>query len=455
MLIRFVMNNIFSFGEEKEFNMLSAPRLRTLKEHKYDINGFNILKMSSIYSANRAGKSNVVNALSLLQDLVIDESVPRKISDIEFKFKKNKNKEPLMFVVEFFQNDKSFLYGLEILNGIVITEELYQTGLGRTKDILLFERKTNVENKKITITSPLLDNNEKNRVLKSVIEDNLAKENKTIFKLLTTFDNENLSDVEIAFEWFQNTLIIVTPDAKPSALAHHIDVDKEFKNYAQDMMKSFNIGINDIKTEKKTLKEFFGEDDMSELDNIIKEVEASAKKMVGLRAKNGSEIIIVKEEDEVYVKKLQIEHMGKNDIKAMFDLDEESDGTIRLLDFTPAFQDIVTNKKVYIIDEIERSIHPLLIKELVRKFSADNETKGQLIFTTHESNLLDQSIFRQDEIWFAEKDKNGCTDLYSLSDFKEHNTIDIQKGYLTGRYGSIPFLGNLTDLNWNQYDIEK
>ncbi|MDC9725519.1 MAG: AAA family ATPase, partial [Gammaproteobacteria bacterium] len=105
--------------------------------------------------------------------------------------------------------------------------------------------------------------------------------------------------------------------------------------------------------------------------------------------------------------------------------------------------------------EIERSIHPLLIKELVKKFSEDTQTQGQLIFTTHESNLLDQKTFRKDEIWFAEKDNEGCTDLYSLSDFKEHNTTDIRKGYLSGRYGSIPFLANLKDLNWHEYDTKK
>jgi AAA15 family ATPase/GTPase len=77
------------------------------------------------------------------------------------------------------------------------------------------------------------------------------------------------------------------------------------------------------------------------------------------------------------------------------------------------------------------------------------------IFTTPESNLLDQNIFRLDEIWFVEKDKNGCTDIYPLSDFKEHNITDIKKGYLNGRYGSIPFLANLKDLNWHQYDSEE
>ena len=175
--------------------------------------------------------------------------------------------------------------------------------------------------------------------------------------------------------------------------------------------------------------------------------------MIGLRSKRGEELIVVEEDDKIWVKSLSLEHTGKNGNIAIFGLEEESDGTIRLLDFVPAFRDVITKNKVFVIDEIERSIHPLLIKELLKKFSSDTETKGQLIFTTHESNLLDQEIFRQDEIWFTEKDDNGSTDLYSLSDFKEHKTIDIRKGYLNGRYGSIPFLGNLEDLNWHKYDI--
>ena len=174
--------------------------------------------------------------------------------------------------------------------------------------------------------------------------------------------------------------------------------------------------------------------------------------MIGLRSRRGDEIIIVKENGVINVKQLKLEHKGKNGQLINFNIDEESDGTIRLLDFIPAFQDLISKSKVFLIDEIERSIHPLLIKELVKKFSEDNKSEGQLIFTTHESNLLDQDLFRQDEIWFAEKDKNGITDLYSLSDFKEHKTIDIRKGYLNGRYGSIPFLANLKDLNWHKYD---
>jgi len=453
MLIRLIVDNILSFGEEKEFNMLPMPRLRTLKEHKYTINDFEVLKMASIYGANGAGKSNLINSLIVLQELIINETTLINFSDVK-KFKFETEKKPQTFIIEFIQDDKAFLYGLEIFDNTIVTEELYLSGLGKKNNKLLFERKTDIETKVITLVSNLLEKNAENRTLKKVIEKNLSKSNKTVFKLLTTLDNPDLNEITLALKWFEESLVIVTPNAKPSALAHTIDSSQNFKMYTEDLMKSFHIGIDKIEVEKKTLEEFFGENDLTKLNKIIEELDASKNKMIGLQINNGQEIIITKEEEHIYVKKLQIGHTGKDNRKVMFDLDEESDGTIRLLDFTPAFQDITNNKKVYFIDEIERSIHPLLIKELINKFSKDTQSNGQLIFTTHESHLLDQNIFRQDEIWFAEKNKNACTDLYSLSTYKEHNTIDIRKGYLMGRYGSIPFLGNLKDLNWHDYDIK-
>jgi len=453
MLVRFIINNILSFGEEKEFNMLPMPRLRTLKEHKQNINGLEVLKMASIYGANGAGKSNLIKSLLMLEELILQESRLINFSESR-KFKFTKDSKPQTFIIEFIQEKSVFIYGLEIFNNIVLTEELYISGLGKKENRLLFERTTDIETKKITLTTPLLTS-EEGRVLKRVIEKNLAKPNQTLFKLLTTLDNPDLSEINTALDWFRDTLVIVTPDSKPSVLAHKIDSNQNFKLYAEDLMKSFHIGIDRVEVEKRTLEEFFGEDNLKKLDDILEKLNVSKNKMIGLQINNGQEIIITKEEDGVYVKKLQISHIGKDNIEAMFDLDEESDGTIRLLDFAPAFQDIAINQRVYIVDEVERSIHPLLIKELISKFSKDTKSNGQLIFTTHESNLLDQNIFRQDEIWFAEKDKNGCTDLYSLSDYKEHNTIDIRKGYLMGRYGSIPFLGNLKDLNWHDYNVEE
>ena len=451
MLIRFTIENVFSFGERKEFNMLPYPRLGTLKSHRYNIIDFEILKMASIYGANGAGKSNLVKAIHYLQKLVLNEGIPLRLRESQFKFFSKDSNKSQVFAIEFIQDNIPFYYGIEILNGLIQTEELYRSGLGKKKDELIFERKTNKKEKTTIQFLDDFENDEKSQLLKAILIEEFVKPNESVLKILSNRDNKYITDIKKVFTWFDDTLQIITPESKPRALAHRIDVDSEFKKYAEDLMCSFNIGISSLTSEKKDIREFFGEDNENELETLIKELEDSSKHMIGLSTRRGDELVIVKEEEKILVKTLKVGHVGKNNLSVLFDLEEESDGTIRLLDFVPAFRNVIASPKVFIIDEIERSIHPLLIKELVRKFSLDKGTKGQLIFTTHESNLLDQKIFRQDEIWFAEKDKNGSTDLYSLSEFKEHKTIDIRKGYLNGRYGSIPFLANLKDLNWNEY----
>lgn len=455
MLVRFVVENLFSFGERKEFNTIPNNRLKTLCHHKYNIDGFNILKTSSIYGANGSGKSNLVNSIKLFQQLILNEEIPFRIKDVQFKFNSNDDNKKQIFAIEFIQEDTAFYYGIELIGDCIATEELYLSGLGKNPDELIFERKTN--NNKITSIQFLADfeNDEKSQLLKSILLEEFVKHNEPILKLISKRENKFLKNVKKAFRWFDDTLQIITPDARPTGLALRIDKDKKFKQYAEDTMCAFNLGITSLTTEKKDIKEFFGEEDPSELKEFIKKVDDSENGMIGLRSNNGNEIVLVKENDKVVVLNLKIGHTGQEGKSALFELEEESDGTVRLLDFIPAFQDLTTKNRVFIIDEIERSIHPLLIKEVVKKFSLDEKTKGQLIFTTHESNLLDQELFRQDEIWFAEKDSTGNTDLYSLSDFKEHKTIDIRKGYLNGRYGSIPFLANLKDLNWHDYDTHQ
>ena len=454
MLIRLVIENLFSFGERKEFTTIPNSRLKTLEHHKYTTNGFSILKTSSIYGANGAGKSNLIKSLVLFRNLIVNGEIPYSLRNSTFKFNENDDSKDQLFAVEFLQNDIAYYYAI-ILNGVTIKmEELYLSGLGKSPDKLIYERKT--DNEDITIISFLeeFEQDEKSQMLKSVLED-FIKPDEPILKLLSKRNNIYLENVKNAYKWFEETLQIITPDSKPRALAHELDTDNDFKMFAEDFMSSFNIGITKLSSEKTNIKDFFGEDNSEQLDKLVNEVENAPKKMIGLRSKNGEEIVIVKENDDIWVKSLKVGHIGKKEKTVLFDLDNESDGTVRLLDFVPAFKEIVSQNRVFIIDEIERSIHPLLIKELIQKFSYDKSSKGQLIFTTHESNLLDQNIFRQDEIWFAEKNQNGSTDLYSLNDFKEHKTIDIQKGYLNGRYGSIPFLGNLQDLNWHNYDTNK
>jgi uncharacterized protein len=454
MLIRFIVENIFSFGDRKEFTTIPNSKLKTLNDHKFNETEFPILKLSSIYGANGAGKSNLVHALMLLQQLAVNDEIQFRLNDSQFKFNNGKNKKQVL-AIEFIQDHHAFYYALELFEGKVSTEELYTSGLGKVADELIYERKTSTNGHSTIKFNEDFENDAKSQILKAVLLEEFVKPNEPILRLLSNRDNKYFDNVKKAFSWFKETLQIITPNSKSIALAHRIDIDKSFKAYAEEMMQALNLGIDSLSSDQKRIEHFFIDADQFELEELKRKIEASPKNVTTSVVNNGEELIFVKEDGQIWVKTLKLGHSGKGHKVVKFDLDEESDGTVRLLDLIPAFKSAVSEKKVFIIDEIERSIHPLLIKELVRKFSEDTNTNGQIIFTTHESNLLDQDFFRQDEIWFVEKNKSGSSDLYSLSDFKEHKTIDIEKGYLNGRYGSIPFLGNLQELNWQKYDYKK
>ena len=139
---------------------------------------------------------------------------------------------------------------------------------------------------------------------------------------------------------------------------------------------------------------------------------------------------------------------------------EESDGTQRIFDFLPVMQEVKGMTSTYIIDELDRSLHPSLVRALVKRVVTDKKMKGQLIFTTHDAGLLDgeifrndtimdQDLFRRDEIWFVEKDRETQnTHLYTLDEFKPRTDLNLEKGYLNGRFGAIPFLAKLNELDW-------
>lgn len=450
MLLRFTIKNVFSVGHQREFNTMPNKRRGTLMHHIYNECDFEFLKMASIYGANGSGKSNIIKSLRLIQALVTNTKHPYGLLDTTFKFGNEKDQ---LLAIEYIEDGIPFYYAMILNEDRIAVEELYISGLGKNDDKLIYERRTDENNKTSIMFMDEFENINDNQVLKKILLQEFVKPDKPVMKLLSRRDNELLEPIKKAYKWFDETLQIITPEAQISILPHKMDVDPEFKKYVTQMMCSFNLGITDIKTDKIELDEVLGlENSNEDIEKIKKDLMREPETVISMRDKQKNEIVFVNENDKIMVKRLTVGHTGDDDKTVYFDIEEESDGTRRMLDYVPALRYIVFAPRVFVIDEIERSIHPLLIKEVVEKFSRDKNTRGQLIFTTHETNLLDQSIFRQDEIWFTEKDNNGSTDLYSLNDFKEHNSIDIQKGYLSGRYGSIPFLGNLKDLNWNKND---
>lgn len=449
MLIRFLIKNLFSFKDLTEFNMLPGRYSRMLY-HVYKDGGVDLLKLNAMYGANGAGKSNLIKALSLLSAFVGTGNLPVDLYSETFKFDKGSDEKDIYLGVEFVKENIPYYYGITINQGIIVEEELQISGLGKIQDYTLFNRTDKVKEKQLALTfSKEIMEDKEASLFPSFLENEVLQRNQPVLFYMASRKNKVFDPFRKAGQWLTQDLVPVFPNARPTGLTLHLEEDAGFRQFATDIMQAFNTGIKSIIVKTIPIQQFFGEDNKQQAEKVTAELKASPN---GIRQflTEHEEVIFVLEENRAVAKRLYFLHEtdGGN---AEFTASEESDGTRRLLDYLPAFYAAIQTPRVYLVDEIERSIHPLLIKALLKKFSHDQKTKGQIIFSTHESNLLDQDIFRPDEIWFAEKNMGGATEIYSLSEFKEHHTIDIRKGYLNGRYGGIPFLGNLKDLNWDSY----
>ncbi len=449
MLIRFLVKNLFSFEDLTEFNMLPG-RFNRLAHHVIKADKISLLKLNAVYGANGAGKSNLVNALSLLKNFLTDGEMPIEFISGTFKFDKESKVKDVYLGVEFIKEEIPYYYGLTINQGVIIEEELLISGLDEVSDKLLFSRTDNADEKNLNVVfSKEVEEDPEASLFPTFLKNEIIERNKPVLFYMKNRKNKVFKPFKDALEWFEKGFEVIMPHSKPRGLVLYLEKNKSLHEFAVDIMRTFNTGIYNIHLETIPAEDFFGEDDEKEVNRLVAALKANPDKVQILSAQS-EEVAFMLEDNKPVAKRIVLSHSEDNG-EAKFKFSDESDGTRRLLEYIPAIFEAVNKCKTYFIDEIERSIHPLLIKELIKKFSHDKKTKGQLIFSTHESNLLDQDIFRPDEIWFAEKNKKGATEVYALSEFKEHHTIDIRKGYLNGRYGGIPFLGHLKDLNWEKY----
>lgn len=452
MLIRITIKNIFSFKEETEFNLFPNKTQR-LPHHKVTKNDIDILRLSAIYGANGSGKSNLIKAVSLLENMIVDEGkLPKYFKDLEFKLKEEDlNNEPSSIGIEFFVRGKIYYYSISFREGIIYNEYLAESK--KESDILIFERCFEDGSQKITFFDGYTDT-EKNKLFVDIIAEKLLQKDELLISFLNSKYKDDFVDIRNVYFWFDVLLVIIRPDAKPGVLSHLIDVDSKLSDFANSFIPSLNTGISEIKTSKKKFFEISS--DKEQIEVITEKIKKSPNNQIVIEnTDTGEEATLVYEDNEIFMKRLITSHINDKGKEIEFSIGLESDGTKRLIDYIPAIYSILREESVYLIDEIERSIHPITIKEIISKISLDSEAKGQLIFTTHESALLDQEILRPDEIWFAQKDIDGSSKLYSLSNFNIHNTANIENGYLNGRYGGIPFLTRLQDLNWHKYEVSE
>ena len=441
MLLRLIAENLTSFKEAVEFNTFPSSKSHSHENHKITCGHATALRMSAIYGANGAGKSNLLQALNLLQTLVKTETL-RKIDfydDPTFKLDSQCSGKPSGLAVEFYYNNNVFYYHVEFTLEEIVLEELLLSK--KSKDIPLFTRKR---------TDISIDSNYIGKGISEQFQDalkRLVRPDMLLLSFLGKYYSSESPLVVDAYQWFMKNLQLVLPDMFHGFVPHMIDTDSDFSELVNRTLPELKTGIDKVIVKKELIAE---EDVKSgKLMQLVKQAKEHPGEPQTTRNRFTDDVVnVIFENGNVYLKTLVAVHRNLDGSEVEMSLHDESDGTRRLIEYMPLLYAIIQKDMVYVVDEIERSIHPIMIKDIVRKLSESTTAKGQLIFTTHESGLLDQNIFRPDEIWFAQKDAEQATQLYPLSDFNIHKTANIENGYLNGRYGGIPFLSNLKDLHW-------
>ena len=441
MLIRFLVSNLFSFNQETEFNMLTGD-IRRFPDHVYNHPKVDVLKTAVIYGANGAGKSNLIFAIDIFVDMITHGGSDLFSYLPIFKLAESQEK-PVKFEIEFISSGIGYGYGLTLLKGVVQEEWLNKLNFGAKEDSLIFRRIAGKKGRSKIIISPKYQKTAKDKVLIQVYEDEILEEDQFF---LTLAHNKRYSEITKAFNYISSGIIVINGSNSYNAIVSSFMDNPDFKEFTNKHICNFDTGVGNIDIEIINFDSYFGEDNISEKENVLRIIQGGRSHPVG-ESRNA---IAMLEDGKPIIKKIVTYHTSTITGKPVkFELSEESDGTLRLLEFLPILYMLENFSVTIIIDEMDESIHPALLKEFIAKLQLNGSRIGQLIFTTHESNLLDLNIFRPDEIWFAEKDKTGATQFYPLSDYNIRQDLDIRKGYLSGRFGAIPFLSDLKKLNWN------
>lgn len=444
MLLRFAAENILSFKDSVEFNTFPSCRSHSHEWHKVMCDHVDALRMTAIYGANGAGKSNLLKCIALLKNMVGAEKISDLTirEDLHFKLDVDGGEKPSELAIEFYIKGRVFYYHIAFQNLKILEEELLLSV--KKSDTTIFSRKDD----ELSI-APEFINSEGNGAFATGFTEVAKRMIRPDMLALSFFGNyypNELPLVNDAFCWFKN-MQVVLPVMSTGLLPHTLDLDKGFATMVNELLPELKTGISKLSVKKEILSddEIKGDSQLLKATSYLRSNPGTVRTV---RTSNGEISNLVLEDGKFVNKTIVPIHKNSDGEEVELDFIEESDGTRRIIEYMPLLYSVLRLDKVFIVDEIERSIHPIMIKNIISKISESHEAKGQLIFTTHESCLLDQSIFRPDEIWFAQKDVDQATQLYPLSDYNIHKTANIENGYLNGRYGGIPFLSNLEDLKW-------
>lgn len=417
MLIEFTVGNFLSIKNPVTFSMVAAKvKARDPKVNENNtiiVNEYQtLLKSAAIYGANASGKSNLIRALVFMRRFIIRSSRETQSGDripiTPYKLSTTTEKNPSYFEIVFLLDGKQYRYGFETTNEKIISEWLFF--VPTQKEATLFIRDENgiKPSSKFKEGKGLEEKTRPNALFLSVVAQFNGQIAKTILN------------------WFQHFNVISgLDDIGYRNYTLFRFADGSMRSSIIDLVKKLDLGISDIFELENHPKMELPENLTSEAKNRI------------INSNNLSNISV------------KTKHEKWDDEKpvgtTVFDLKNESAGTQKLFYLAGPILDTLSSHKILAIDEMEARLHPLMTCAIIGLFNSPitNPNNSQLIFTTHDTNLLSNKIFRRDQIWFIEKDRQGASHLYSLVELKVRNDASFESDYFQGKYGAIPFLGDI------------
>lgn len=419
MLIEFSVANFRSLRERQTFSLVKSKGNEQAESNTFSVtavNRFELLRSAAIYGPNAGGKSNFINALRTMRKTVLDSAANLKRGDklpiTPFRLSTKTHNQPSEFEIIFIVDKVRYQYGFSATADRVTEEWLFAYPKGRPQR--WFIRAWNQEQNDYDWDLGTNLSGEKQLWQKSTRDNAL---------FLSTAVQLNSAQLQPIHDWFSSTLRLAGLGAWSPAFTAHL-CENEKKNRILEFLRAADLDIADIVIDKRP---FDPEGLPSEIPDSLRE------------AISGQ----FKEKQILDIKTL---HQTEEGEAVSFKLEEESDGTQKLFAFAGPWIDSLANGYVLFIDELHDNLHPNLVRFLVELFhnTATNPHNAQLIFTTHETSILNQEVFRRDQIWFCEKDKQQASTLYPLTDFSPRKGREnLELAYLSGRYGALPFVRQL------------
>lgn len=421
MLIEFRVKNFRSFNEEQVFSMVAASD-DSLPDNVVEVGGWRLLRTAAIYGANASGKSNLLKAIRAMGEMVqlsAQMDAKARNSLAPFALDPENRDKPCRFEVTFLLDEVRHQYGFSATRKRVHDEWLFSYPEGKARQ--LFAREFDSESQKTewNLRSRFLTG--KKQELKEMV-----REDALFLSIAAQLNHKQLIPI---YRFFDKLLrSILTGDLMAQItekLMLQADTSGPVSELITEYVKLADPTICDIRAKKMDPAS------MQIPDNLPDEVKKDF--MAQIEANPPIAVVVDHETAE-------------SDQHAVFPLEEESDGTRRLFQLLGPIVETIKYGLVVFVDEIERSLHPLLVRGLLQDLQSPgiNTKRAQVIMTTHDTTLLDPDLLRRDQVWFTEKDVSGATHLYSLSDYKSSVGVRkeeaFQKRYLEGRYGAIPII---------------